>query len=130
MKYEPVVVDEPVSEAGSHASSNAPTEIGEEVKKAAVVKEHVPKTEDELDTQFFHRFSTKMKLNKGEKRALKFALQKGLDLTAVDDLKSFLASQVPDKSKKATVRSAGGYLAEQANRPYMKTNDWTKLVPQ
>lgn len=50
----------------------------------------------------------KLKLNKGEKRALKFALLKGVDITKIEDLKSFLQEQMADKKAKPTVRSAEG----------------------
>ena len=50
--------------------------------------------EDDLDKEFFRKNVPKMKLNKGEKRALKFALKKGVDVNQVDDLKSFLNSEM------------------------------------
>jgi len=36
----------------------------------------------------------KIKLNKGEKRALKFALKRGLDVNEVEDLKLYLQTEM------------------------------------
>ena len=42
-----------------------------------------------------------MKLNKGEKRALKFAMQQGLDVENAGDLKEFLAARMKDSKKQS-----------------------------
>lgn len=47
------------------------SERGREETKASV---------DDFDKQFFQNSSAKIKLNKGEKRALKFAIKRGLDV--------------------------------------------------
>lgn len=60
---------------------------------------------DDFDKQFFQK-ATKLKLNKGEKRALKFALKKGLDVNEVPDLKEFLQSEM--KQSKQTKFSSFG----------------------
>ena len=49
---------------------------------------------DDFDKQFFRKNVPKIKLNKGEKRALKFAMKKGVDPSQVDDLRLFLATEM------------------------------------
>jgi hypothetical protein len=49
---------------------------------------------DDFDKQFFRKNVPKMKLNKGEKRALKFAMNKGVDPSQMDDLRLFLATEM------------------------------------
>ena len=50
--------------------------------------------EDDFDAEFFGRKMPKVKLNKGEKRALKFALKQGVNINEVGDLKSFLGGKM------------------------------------
>lgn len=45
---------------------------------------------DDFDKDFFKKGSLKIKLNKGEKRALKFAMKRGVDVNEIEDLKHFL----------------------------------------
>lgn len=67
-------------------------------------------------------------MNKGEKRALKFALQKGLDMEKVEDLKEFLQSQMVEKARKLTVKAAKGAEQEQSNNPHrLKHSDYRML---
>jgi len=66
------------------------SERGREETKASV---------DDFDKQFFQNSSGKIKLNKGEKRALKFAIKRGLDVNQVDDLKQFLAMEMKQQTK-------------------------------
>jgi len=40
--------------------------------------------------KFYFQNQKKVKLNKGEKRALKFALQKGVSIDEIEDLRGFL----------------------------------------
>ena len=49
---------------------------------------------DEFDKEFFENMKGKeLKLNKGQKRVLKFALKKGeIDLDTIEDLPEFLDS--------------------------------------
>jgi len=63
--------------------------------------------ENNLDMMFFAKQANKgltndqimasMKLNKGEKRALKFAIKNGTDLTEIDDLPAFMAELMGHK---------------------------------
>jgi len=48
---------------------------------------------DAFDRQFFQK-ETKLKLNKAEKRQLKFALKGGADLSKIEDLQEFLQDAV------------------------------------
>ena len=48
------------------------------------------KAETDLDNDFFQKNIQKVKLNKGEKRALKHALKNGENLNQIDDLKTYL----------------------------------------
>lgn len=50
--------------------------------------------EDDFDAEFFGRKVPKVKLNKGEKRQLKFAMKSGVDVNQIEDLKSFLGEQM------------------------------------
>lgn len=61
---------------------------------------------DDFDKQFFQNNGGKIKLNKGEKRALKFALKRGLDVNQVEDLRQFLAMEM--KQSKQTKTGAVG----------------------
>ena len=55
--------------------------------------------EDDFDAQFFGRKVPKMKLNKGEKRQLKYALKAGVNINEVGDLKTYLDQQIRDSKK-------------------------------
>ena len=75
--------------------SNASTMFGEEdqIKLSAqkpVKGFEIDREENELDNDFFNKNYAKIKLNKGEKRALKLALKGGENLNEVEDLKTYL----------------------------------------
>lgn len=62
------------------------TQPAEESKITEVSeKPHV----DDFDKEYFAK-DQKIKLNKGEKRTLKFALKRGLDVNEIEDLKLYL----------------------------------------
>lgn len=46
--------------------------------------------ENNFDDEFFGRKVPKIKLNKGEKRQLKFEMRAGVNLNEVGDLKTYL----------------------------------------
>jgi len=50
--------------------------------------------EDDFDAEFFGRKIPKIKLNKGEKRQLKFEMRAGVDLNEVGDLKTYLGGKM------------------------------------
>ena len=53
-----------------------------------------------------------MKLNKGEKRALKFAIKDGIDLGNVEDIKAFLNERMEHYKQTQHRRSKEGYIGE------------------
>lgn len=59
--------------------------------KVAMSQMAFQQAEDDFDAEFFGRKMPKIKLNKGEKRALKFALKSGVNINEVGDLRAFLA---------------------------------------
>lgn len=84
--------------------------------------------EVELDKDFFRKNYQKVKLNKGEKRALKFALKSGENLNDVDDLKTYLGSKVKvSKNTHNTPLSAAGMQGKKYVRKTQKTNDYKQL---
>ena len=81
-------------------SANESSSTVELSEKSSSVKIPEYEIEDDFDNQFFKKgMSSKITLNKGEKRALKFALQKGVDVNEVDDLKTFLQSQLKESKQ-------------------------------
>ena len=61
-----------------------------ETQAPALSADHFRQAEDDFDKEFFGKKIPKVKLNKGEKRQLKFAMKQGVNINEVGDLKSFL----------------------------------------
>lgn len=61
-------------------------------------------TEQDFDAQFFGKKIPKVKLNKGEKRQLKYAMKAGVNINEIGDLKTFLNLQI--KTSKQTHNTA------------------------
>jgi hypothetical protein len=60
--------------------------------------------EEELDMEFFANSSYKeLKLNKGEKRALKFELNRGVEVDKIENLKGYLH----EMTKKQNLKGKG-----------------------
>jgi len=85
--------------------------------------------EDDFDNQFFGKKQKKFKLNKGEKRALKFAVKKGANIDEVDDLKSFLGSKIKQSQMTHnTPLPARGPIVAPAKKPVpIKSNTYKDL---
>jgi len=109
--YEEIKLEESVEVA-----SQATTNLGEEEQKAVTPAKQKPMTvesymtaENDFDAHFFNKNLQKMKLNKGEKRQLKFALAAGVNLNEVGDVKTFLGMQMKQsKVTHNTARQGGG----------------------
>lgn len=81
--------------------------------------------EDDFDAQFFKGGAQKAKLNKGEKRVLKFALAQGQDLSQVGDLKSFLNQKLKEQNANKGTKVGAG---QQAGKKFArKGNDYRQL---
>ena len=70
-------------------------------------KEETKAEVDNFDKQFFQGDSGKIKLNKGEKRALKFALKRGLDINEVGDLRQYLAQEIKRQTSRGAIGAEG-----------------------
>lgn len=69
----------------------------------------IVEAEEDFDQQFFGRKVPKVKLNKGEKRQLKYAMKAGVNLNEIGDLKTFLNQQIKtSKQTHNTAKSAAG----------------------
>eukprot|EP00347_Sterkiella_histriomuscorum_P015203 403357921 len=70
------------------------------------IKVEIHHKEDLIDKQFFvlNQQVTELKLNKGEKRALKFAILRGVKIDEIPNLKEYLGEQVKQMKAKKTVR--------------------------
>ena len=92
-------------------------------RSAATIQEQ----EDDFDAQFFGRKIPKVKLNKGEKRQLKYAMKAGVNLNEVGDLKSFLNQQIKtSKQTHNTAKVAAGQQFE-GKKAQTKTNTYKGL---
>ena len=62
--------------------------------------------EEELDNQFFVQNNQlkELKLNKGEKRALKFAINRGDKIDQIPNLKEWLQEQVKAQKNKKNLK--------------------------
>ena len=80
-------------------------------------------TEDDLDAQFFKGNLDKLKLNKGEKRALKFCIKKGVDLSAISDIKGFLQTQMQGSKQTKNTPISAGANAQGQNTGKKKNNN-------
>ena len=74
--------------------------------------------EDDFDAEFFGRKIPKIKLNKGEKRQLKFEMRAGVNLNEIEDLKSYLASKMKQgkQSHNTPLTAAGNGDGTQAKK--------------
>ena len=83
--------------------------------------------EDDFDAEFFGRKIPKIKLNKGEKRQLKFEMRAGTNLNEIGDLKTYLASKMKQgKQSHNTPLTAAGN-GDQGKRAAPKTNTYKGL---
>ena len=83
--------------------------------------------EDDFDAEFFGRKIPKIKLNKGEKRQLKFEMRAGTNLNEIGDLKTYLASKMKQgKLSHNTPLTAAGN-GDQGKRAAPKTNTYKGL---
>ena len=88
--------------------------MSQEVQQAA---------EDDFDAEFFGRKITKIKLNKGEKRQLKFEMRAGVNLNEIDDLKSYLATKMKQgKQTHNTPMTAASTGENKVKKVAQKTN--------
>ena len=85
------------------------------------MKSRTPVVEDELDREFFAQPQIQsMKLNKGEKRVLKFAIKRGEKIDEIPNLKEWLAAQVEVFKASSTVKKV---KAEKKNDKYNRGNN-------
>ena len=79
--------------------------------------------------KFYFQNNKKLKLNKGEKRALKFAIQKGASVDEIDDLRGYLEKQMEDSKRMPHAPILGGgdpiKYSKHGNRGVMKVADYT-----
>ena len=78
------------------------TQMAAQSKPAAA--QNYQQAEDDFDEEFFGRKVPKIKLNKGEKRQLKFELRAGVNINEVGDLKTYLNGKM--KAGKETHNTA------------------------
>jgi len=115
----------------SENASQATTHHGDpEEQKAVPVKvsaEAYQVAEDDFDADFFGRKIPKIKLNKGEKRQLKFEMKAGVNLNEIDDLKSYLGNKMKQgKLTHNTPKTSSGYGAQE-KKAAQKTNTYKGL---
>ena len=83
---------------------------------------------DNFDKFYFQK-QKKVKLNKGEKRALKFAIQKGVSVDEIEDLRSYLGKEMEDSKRIPNAPILGGEnpskYSKHGNRGVMKVADYT-----
>ena len=91
LNAKPAVNAQNYEEIKEESDSEASTEEIMTTMNSELKKEETKTAVDDFDKQFFQGNGGKIKLNKGEKRALKFALKRGLDINEVPDLREFLA---------------------------------------
>ena len=91
LNAKPAVNAQNYEEIKEESDSEASTEEIMTTMNSESKKEETKTAVDDFDKQFFQGNGGKIKLNKGEKRALKFALKRGLDINEVPDLREFLA---------------------------------------
>ena len=103
--------------------------LGDNLQKLsnAQQKQLFSKAEDDFDMQFFKGNASKVKLNKGEKRALKFAVQQGEDLSQVGDLKSYLANKMKDNKAHNSRVMASVKAEKKPQFNSKKFNDYKQL---
>lgn len=81
---------------------------------------------DNFDVGFFAEQKQKVKLNKGEKRALKFALAKGGVPEDPEQLKKFLEDSVANAKRSKGTQAAGGQTRTKGKQ-MMKVSDYSQL---
>lgn len=131
--YEEIKLDESVA-----VESSTTTNLGDEEEKsvaqpAAVAGADKPmaaecfmRAENDFDNQFFGNKTVKIKLNKGEKRQLKFAQQSGVNLNEVGDLRTYLNMQIRQgKQTHNTPHQGGG--TKKAHNTTKKTDNYKDL---
>jgi len=94
-------------EIKEESDSEASTEEIMTTMNSELKKEETKAEVDNFDKQFFQGDSGKIKLNKGEKRALKFALKRGLDINQVGDLRQYLAQEIKRQTSRGAIGAEG-----------------------
>ena len=83
--------------------------------------------EDDFDAQFFGRKVPKVKLNKGEKRELKFAMKAGVNINEVGDLKSFLGQRMKQVKQTHNTPLTAASGMQKKKQAAQKTNTYKGL---
>ena len=83
--------------------------------------------EDDFDAQFFGRKVPKVKLNKGEKRELKFAMKAGVKINEVGDLKSFLGQRMKQVKQTHNTPLTAASGMQKKKQAAQKTNTYKGL---
>lgn len=109
----------PVTSKASDITNQTQNQYHEESKSGnPLSKAIIHDVADDVDKDFFNKSENKkMKLNKGEKRALKFELKNGADLSEVPDLKQYLQGAVAQQAinpNAREVKSGGKAVKKQA----------------